>query len=153
MKKIIMAMFILILQLQAVQKDQMITTWKSTNTSVNKGLTTIEKEYVNLRANNTFDIVMLVSVQKGQSYIKDLRIEASGIWEVHENILVRVIKNTSIATVQDVNQISQQSIDNLAANIKFKLENDPIVISTVKFLNENSLILINEQYKETTYSR
>ena len=153
MRKILVAMFILLLQAQAVQKEQMITTWMNTASYVNDGLTTIEKEYMNLRANGTFDIVMLVSVQKDNSYIKDLRIEASGIWEVRDNILVRVIQKVSVPTVQDANQISQQSIDNLAANFKFRLQNDPIRISTVKFLNKNSLILINEKYKETTYSR
>lgn len=153
MRKILVAMFILLLQAQAVQKEQMITTWMNTASYVNDGLTTIEKEYMNLRANSTFSIVMLVSVQKNKSYLKDLRIEATGIWEVHNNILVRVINNVSVPTAQDVNQISQQSIDNLAANLKYRLEHDPIRIATVKFLNQNSLILINEKYEETTYSR
>ncbi|SFZ98682.1 hypothetical protein MNB_SV-5-345 [hydrothermal vent metagenome] len=141
------------MQLHAVEKDQMIANWKSTTTSVKDGLRTIEKEFVNLKSNNTFNLVMLVSVQKNQSYIKDLRIEASGIWKVHENILVRVIKEISIPTVQDANQISQESIDNLAANFKFKLQNNPIHINTIKFLNQNSLILINEKHIETTYSK
>ena len=117
------------------------------------GLVTIEKEYLNISQNNIFNIVLLVSVQKDQSYIKDLRIEAYGSWDVRDNTLVLVVDRVNVPQVQDIQQISQVSLNNLAANFKSKYENNPIHILVVKFLNNNSLTIINENYREMSYSR
>jgi len=153
MKKILILLLVLTIGIYAVNKNEISGSWKTVNKTTENGVLTIEKEFMNLNQNNSFSIVVLVSVQKDQAYIKDLRIEATGIWEVHDNTLVFVVKNVSVPVVQEVNQISQQSIDNLAANFKYKYENDPIHIVTIKFLNNNSLTLISEKYRETSYSR
>jgi len=142
-----------LLPLEAVEKQQMIGHWNTITTSNDNGQRTVEKEYLNLNGDSSFDITILVSVQKGNAYIKDLRIEATGIWEVRDNTLVLVVKTVSVPRVQKINQISQQSLNQLADNFKYKYENDPIHIITIKFLNQNSLVTINEAFRETSYSR
>lgn len=153
MKRILILFFVFIVQLYAVSKEQLAGHWQTVTQTNNNGLITIEKEYMNLNQNSTFSVIVLVSVQKGNAYLKDLRIEASGIWEVRDTVLVMVVKKVNVPIVQEVNQISEESINNLAENFKYKYENDPIHIITIKFLNTNSLITINEALRETSYSR
>ena len=49
--------------------------WHSIEETNNQGTVTIEKEYLHLNEDKTFSILVFVSVQKGDAFIKDLRIE------------------------------------------------------------------------------
>ncbi len=153
MKKILFLLILSIIQLQAVEANKIIGNWHTVTETRNNGLITIEKEYLNINQNSDFNIVLLVSVQKDEAYIKDLRIEAYGTWDVRDNTLVLVAKSVNVPQVQDIHQISRESLNNLAANFKSKYENNPIHILIIKFLNSNSLTIINEKYQEIIYSK
>jgi hypothetical protein len=116
MKKILFLLIFSIMQLQAVEANKIIGNWHTVTETRNNGLITIEKEYLNISQNSNFNIVLLVSVQKDEAYIKDLRIEAYGTWDVRDNTLVLVAKSVNVPQVQDINQISRESLNNLAAN-------------------------------------
>ncbi len=153
MKKILLILIFTIIQIHAIDANKIIGNWNTITKTQDNGLVTIEKEYLNISPNNNFNIVLLVSVQKDQAYIKDLRIEAYGTWDVRDNTLVLVVSRVNVPQVQDIQQISQESLNNLAANFKAKYENNPIHILKVKFLNNSSLTIINEKYREVSYSR
>ena len=152
-----MKVFILILALMvaltAADKRVVTGTWKSVAKSTNNGTLTIEKEYLYLNANSTFSIVLLVSVQKGDAFIRDLQIKGSGIWKVSDNTLVAVVNKMEVPFAKEIYLISQSSLRNLAENFKRRFQKEPIHILTIKSIDQNNLITGNEALKETHYTR
>lgn len=146
-------LLIFTLALNAIDKNQIIGNWNSTLRTLNNGTETIEKEYLSLNANSTFSLVILVSLQKGDAYIKDMRIEVAGTWESRDHTLVYVIKTVNIPNAKEVYGISQQSLENLAENFKSKYENDNIHIGKIKYIDNSNLTVIGEKLRETQYSR
>ncbi|TNF45319.1 MAG: hypothetical protein EP216_00340 [Epsilonproteobacteria bacterium] len=114
---------------------------------------TIEKEYLYLNANGTFSVVLLVSVQKGKAFIKDLEIKGSGIWKVSDRTLVAVVNKMEVPFAKEVYRISQESLRNVAAKFKSRFKNEPIRILTIKSIDMHNLITINEASKQTHYLR
>jgi len=62
MKKLIL-LILLTINIYAIDTSMVVGKWQTTATIQNQNSTTIEKEYLNLRANHTFTITLLVSVQ------------------------------------------------------------------------------------------
>ena len=151
--KIIFTLLLLIVTLQAQTNSLLTGTWQVTTKTTENGLLTIEKESMHFNTNKSFSIVILVSVQKGEAFIKDLRIEASGIWENQNSTLVMVVQKVSVPAAKEVYLISQKSLENLASNFKYKYENDPIHIIEIKSLMPNMLTTLNKKGKETRYHR
>jgi len=152
-----MKVFILILALvverSAADKRLVTGTWKSVAKSTNNGTLTIEKEYLFLKANSTFTVVLLVSVQKGEAFVRDLEIKGSGIWKVSNHTLVAVVNKMEVPFAKEIYRISQASLRNLAANFKQRFEKEPIRILTIKSIDQNNLITLNEALKQTHYIR
>lgn len=153
MIKAIIIFLLLILELHAVNQNDIMGNWQAINRTLNNGTETIEKEYLTLNANRTFVLVILVSLKKNDSFVKDLRIEVSGNWDSRDNTLVYVIKSVNVPVAKEVYLISQQSLENLAANFKYKYENDAIHIGKIKYMDGKNLTMIGEKGRETVYKR
>ena len=151
--KVFILILALMLELNAADKRQVMGTWKSVAQSTHKGTLTIEREYLHLNANSTFSIVLLVSVQKGDAFIRDLQIKGSGIWKVSNHTLVAVVNKMEVPFAKEIYRISQASLRHLAANFKQRFEKEPIRILTIKSIDQNNLITVNEALKQTHYSR
>jgi len=151
MLKIIL--LLLALELHAVNQNQIMGNWYAATRTLNNGTETIEKEYLSLNANHTFELVILVSLQKDDAFIKDLRIEVTGTWDSRDNMLVYVIKTVNVPLAKEVYRISQESLENLAANFKYKFENDNIHMSKIKYVDGANLTIIGEKLRETSYRR
>ena len=151
--RVFILMFIVVWQLGAADRNELIGQWKAVARSSTNGTLTIEKEYLNLNADRSFTIVLLVSVQKGKAFIKDLQIKGSGIWKVHEDTLVAVVNKMDVPSAKEVYLISQESLRNLAENFKRRFQEEPIRILRIKSIDSKSLITENETLKQTHYSR
>ena len=153
MFKTVITLFLLAINLHAVNQNDIMGKWESISRTLNNDTETIEKEYLTLNANRTFALVILVSVKKDEAYVKDLRIEVSGTWDSRDNTLVYVIKKINVPAAKEVYLISQQSLENLAANFKYKYENDAIHITRIKYIDRTNLNVIGEKGLETKYKR
>ena len=127
--------------------------WHSIEETNNQGTVTIEKEYLHLNEDKTFSILVFVSVQKGDAFIKDLRIEGKGIWKLWEDKLVIVVKDVQVPMAGEVYRISQASLRNLAENFKSRFTNEPIRINMVQSIGDKYLTTRNERGKVTHYKR
>lgn len=153
MMKVFILILALMVELSAVDKTEVMGKWKAVSKSTNNGTLTIEKEYLHLNADRSFSIVLLVSVQKGDAFIRDLQIKGSGIWKVSDHTLVAVVNKMDVPFAKEIYRISQASLRNLAANFKHRFEKEPIRILTIKSIDKNNLITVNEALKQTHYIR
>lgn len=152
--KIVVMLLIMIAELLAMNQNGMfVGTWQSISQTTNKGTVTIEKEYLNLNADNTFSILLLVSVQKGDAFVRDLQIKGSGIWKAYKGTLVYVIKEVDVPFAKEVYRISKTSLEQLANYFKHRFDGQPIRINSITQLNAKQLSVINENNKETHYTR
>ena len=151
--KVFILILVFVLELSAVSQNEVIGRWYDVSQTTNNGTLTIEKEYLHLNADRTFSIVILVSIQKGEAFIRDLRIEGTGIWKVWNNTLVVVVKKVKVPSAKEVYLISQESLRNLSANFNRKFQNEPIRISTIHQIDKNSMSTINENAEKTSYKR
>ena len=152
--KILLMILIMMAELSAMNQNRLLVgKWQSVSQTKNKGTLTIEKEYLNLNANNTFSLLLLVSVQKGDAFVKDLQIKVSGIWKVNKDVLVYVIQKIDVPFAKEVYRISQESLRQLANHFKHRFDNQPIRILDVQSMNGRSLNVINENGKETQYMK
>jgi len=146
-------LFIFITQFTFADNIPIAGKWHTATRSLNKGTEIIEKEYLTLYPNSSFELLLLVSLKKGEAYINDLRIEVSGTWESRHDVLVYVIKNVNVPEAKEVYLISQKSLEDLAASFKYRYENDKIHISKILSLQGKELRTVNEKGRETLYKR
>ena len=152
--KILVMILIIVAELSAInQNGSLVGEWQSITQTKNQGTLTIEKEYLNLNANNTFSILLLVSVQKGDAFVKDLQIKGFGIWKAHNDTLVYVIRKVDVPFAKEVYLISQESLLQLANFFKKRLTEKPILINTIQSMDAKNLTLKNERQIETHYMR
>jgi len=140
-------------QLHAVSAHDIIGSWYSSLRILNNGTETIEKEYLKFHADNTFMLVILVSLKKDLAYVKDLRIEVAGNWEAKGNALVYTINSVTVPSAKDVYGISKQSLDNLAEKFKYKWVSDRIHIYKIISLAPKKLTVRSERGITTDYKR
>ena len=151
--KVLMILLLLMVELSAVSTNELVGKWQALRQVTNNGSVTTEKEYLTLNRNHTLSMLAFVSVQKGDAYIKDMRIDASGIWKVWNNTLVIVVKKVEVPNAGEIYRISQASLRSVAATFKAKYENVPIRINKIMALDPNHLKLINEDEVVTEYTR
>ncbi len=153
MMKVFVIILVFMLELNAMSPNEIVGKWQAVTHSTNNGTATTEKEYLYLNADHTFSLVILVSLKKGDAFIKDLHVEGSGIWKKRDNMLVVVVKKVEVPAAKEVYLISQQSLENLASNFQNRFKNEPIRISIIKSIDRNNLTTVNEKLKETRYIR
>lgn len=151
--KALIILTLFIFELHAVNLNAIYGKWYSIEQTTNQGTLTIEKEYLQLNADKTFSILLLVSLQKGDAFIKDLRIEGSGIWKLWQDKLVIVVKDVQVPKAGEIYRISQASLRNLAANFKSRFTNEPIRINIIKSADTKHLTISNEKGIVTHYKR
>jgi hypothetical protein len=144
---------LLLLQFATANTALITGKWHDATRILNNGQETIEKSYLTLNPNGMFYILILVSVKKGDAFIKDLRVEIAGTWKVQDGVLKYVIKNVNIPSVKEVYLISQQSLDNLANVFKNTYTNNSVHVRKIELLDEKNMILVNEKGKKSTYKR
>jgi len=131
----------------------LIGQWNSMTSTLNRGTRTIEKEYLKFNADYTFDILFLVTVEKGNAYVKNLRIEGRGIWKTRGEILVVVVKEVEVPVVGEVYGISQTSLDTIAVTFHNKFKEDPIRILVMQTLSPTILVTENKRKERVSYTR
>ena len=151
--KVLIVLLLLMVELSAVSTNELVGRWQAMRQVTNKGTLTIEKEYLTLNANHTFKILAFVSVKKENAFIKDMRIDASGIWKVWNNTVVIVVNKVEVPNAAEIYRISQESLRNFAATFKRKYENEPIRINKIMALDQNNLRWVNEAEVVTAYTR
>lgn len=151
--KVLMILLVLMVELSAVSTNEIAGKWQAKRQVTNNDTVTTEKEYLTLNQNHTFTILAFVSVQKGDAYIKDMRVDASGIWKVWNNTVVLVVKKVEVPNAAEIYRISQTSLRNMAENFKSKYKNNPIRINKVMSLDQYNLKLVNEVGVQTAYIR
>ncbi len=151
--KILMLILLCMFELNAVNLNEISGEWRAVTHSVNLGTQTVEREFLHLNADRTFSIVLLVSISKDESFVKDLRIEASGIWKVWEDTLVAVVHKVNVPVAGEVYGVTTSSLKKIAKTFKLTFENEPIRISRIENLTTNSLTLVNEKKQKITYTR
>lgn len=149
----LLLLFVCLLELQAANIQSLSGKWSALQQTNNRGTLTIEKEYLTLNADKTFTILVLVSVQKGDAFVKDLRIEGTGIWKVWKDKLVVVVNDVQVPKAGEVYRISQTSLEQLAATFKHRFVNEPIRINIIQSHDRTHLTTKNEKGKITRYSR
>jgi len=133
--------------------DMTVGNWQTVTTSTSQNHTKVtEKEFLNLKADHTFEIMILVNLKKGEHFIKDLQVKASGIWKRHITTLVVVINHIEVPFAKEVSRtISQRSLEALAGTYQARLKESPIRINTITFLDHQKLTIVNEKGVSTTY--
>ena len=139
--------------LSAMSANEMVGNWYAYREASNNGTVTVEKEYLHLKANHTFTIQLLVSIQKDDAFIKDLRIEGSGIWKRREGTLVIYIQKVEVPFAKEIYRISQESLRNLANNFKHKYESEPLRIVFIESFTGKELVTTSEKLVKTSYTR
>jgi len=139
--------------LSAIAPQEIVGHWHAYKKSVDHGSVTTEKEYLHLNANHTFNIQLYITIEKGDAFIKDLRIEGSGIWKNREDTLVINIQKVEVPFAKEIYRISQESLRNLANNFKSKYESEPLRIIQIEQYTGNQLITTNEKLQQTSYTR
>jgi len=138
--------------LLAIENPLLTGRWEATTISNNQGTQTIEKEYLWLKPNHTFSILLLVSVQKEDAFVKGLEIKASGVWHSHKEILVYRVQNIDVPFAKEVYRISMASLRTLSEYFKSRFENETMRIIKIKELSQKRLVLVNEKGYQTDYS-
>ena len=152
--KILVMILIMMAELSAMNQNRpLVGKWQTISQTNNKGTLTIEKEYMNLNSNNTFSLLLLVSVQKGDAFVRDLQIKVTGIWKVHKDTLVYVIKTIDVPLAKEVYRISQKSLEQLANHFRHRFDDQPIRILRIQSRNAQQLNVINEKGKVSQYTR
>jgi len=127
--------------------------WHSFNKSNNYGTVLFENETLTLNSNGTFFMLILVDVQKGDSFIKGLRIEVSGIWRECDKTLSLVLKTLNVPFASVVSGISQASLNNISQTFKNKYRVDTIFLNKIINEEKNGFALKNCSGLITKYHR
>jgi len=145
-------LFVFSLYAQPVH-DMTVGNWQTVTTSTSENHTHVtEKEFLNLKADHTFEIMILVNLKKGEHFIKDLQVKASGIWKRHITTLVVVINKIEVPFAKEVSRtITQRSLEALAGTYQARLKETPIRINTITYLDDKKLTIVNEKGITTTY--
>ena len=64
-----------------------------------------------------------------------------------------VVQKVEVPFAKEIYLISQESLRNFANNFKGNFENEPICISVIKTMEANKMTTINENLRESTYTR
>ena len=142
-----------IVQLHAITANDIVGSWYSSLRTVNNGTEIIEKESLKFNADNTFMLVILVNLNKDIAYVKDLRIEVIGNWEVKENALIYTINSVNVPSAKDIYQVSKQSLDNLASSFKSIWVSDKIHIYKIISFEPKKLTVKSRRGIITKYKR
>ena len=135
--------------------DMTVGNWQTVTTSTSENRTHVtEKEFLDLKADHTFEITILVNLKKGEHFVKDLQVKASGIWKRHVTTLVVVINKIEVPFAKEVSRsITRSSLEALANTYQARLRVSPIRINTITYLDDKKLTIVNEKGIKTSYTK
>ena len=147
--------FAALLNAQPPAHDMTVGDWRTVTKATSENRTNVtEKEFLNLKSDHTFEITILVSLKKGEHFIKDLQVKASGIWKRHITTLVIVIEKIEVPFAKEVSRtITRRSLEALANTYQSRLKGNPIRLYTITFLNNKTLTIVSEQGVKTSYTK
>ena len=152
----ILLIFLLSLTLYAQPvRDMTVGNWHTVTTATSQNHTRVtEKEFLNLKSDHTFEITILVNLKKGEHFVKDLQVKATGIWKRYITTLVVVIERIEVPFAKEVsNTITRASLESLARTYQARLRESPIRIYTITLLTKDQFTIVNEQGVKTEYTR
>jgi len=135
--------------------DMTVGNWQTVNQSISENKThVIEKESLWLKADHSFEIIILVNLKKGEHFIKDLEVKARGIWKRYNTTLVVVIQKIEVPFAKEVSRtITQRSLEALAGTYQARLRESPIRINTITLLTKEKMTIVNEKGVVTEYTK
>jgi len=152
MTKAILLLMITVIQLAAIQPEQLYGEWKTERKTLVHESTNSVYEDITLNP-GSFMATMFITIQKNDYLIKDLQLQGKGTWKVSGDILVYVISEVYTVGVRETRGISQESINQLARDLHKKYMDDPIRILKIQSVSTERLITINESGATTQYRR
>ena len=126
--------------------------WQTTRNSVSNGVENIENEYIKFRP-ATIQIVLKVSVRRGNYLIKNLEVIADGIWKLYKNEIIIVLQQVRVPQVESIKGFTQSDINSLAKKLRSKYMDDPIKIYEITSLDGNNFVVISEDGVMQTFRR
>jgi len=154
--KTVLVLLLLVITLHAQPvRDMTVGNWQTLTMSISENHTHVtEKESLRLRTDHTFEILILVNLKKGEHFIKDLQVKATGIWKRYNTTLVVVIEKIEVPFAKEVSRtITQRSLEALAGTYQARLKETPIRIYTITFLDHKNLTVVNEKGIKSTYTK
>lgn len=151
--KILLFLLFTISQSFCVTSSELIGKWTAYSESRNHSTLTTEKEFLSLNADGTFSVKLLVSVKNGDAFIKDLHIEASGLWKNRDETLVIFIKNLKIPFAKEIYRISKSSLRQVASVFENRYKDAQLKIINIQNFTGKSLVTLNEKKVTTTYTK
>jgi hypothetical protein len=135
--------------------DMTVGNWQTVSQSTSENKThVIEKESLWLKADHSFEIIILVNLKKGEHFIKDLEVKARGIWKRYNTTLVVVIEKIEVPFAKEVSRtITQRSLEALAGTYQARLRESPIRINTITLLTKEKMTIVNEKGVVTEYTK
>jgi len=135
--------------------DMTVGEWQTVTRASSENHTHVtEKESLSLHADHTFTLTILVNLKKGEHFIRDLEVKASGIWKRHVTTLVVVIEKIDVPFAKEVSRtITRRSLEALASTYQAKLKVTPIRIYTITYLDQKKLTVVSEAGIETRYTK
>ncbi len=152
MLKTILILAIAVVQLVAVQPEQLYGEWKTESETLVRESTNFVYEDMTINP-GSFMVTMHITIQKNEYLIKDLQLQGKGTWKVSDNVLVYVISEVYTVGVRETKGISQESINKLARDLHQKYMGDPIRILRIQSVSTERLVIINESGVTTQYRR
>jgi len=150
--KLILSLIILFSSLNAHSVSSLYGEWQTTQSSKNRGVENIEQEYIKFRP-ATVQIILKVSVKRGDYYIKNLEVIADGIWKLYKNEIIIVLQQVRVPQVESINGFTQSDINRLAKKLRSKYMDDPIKIYEITSLGDKSFVVISEDGVMHTFRR
>jgi hypothetical protein len=155
MKALLLLLAVTLSVLAQPVNDMTVGNWQTVTTSTSENHTHVtEMESLWLKPDHTFEIIILVNLKKGEHFIKDLEVKATGIWKRYVTTLVVVINKIEVPFAKEVSRtITQRSLEALASTYQARLRESPIRINTITFLNDKKMVIINEKGVKTEYTK
>jgi len=126
--------------------------WITERKFVHNGEKHLEKETLDFRA-DTFRLILNITISKGTLLVRDLRIEASGLWKMRDDILVIVMQELRFAGVGETRGINRESFRTVIRELRGNYLTDPIRLYRVLKLTDSSFVIHGEENVEKSYSR
>jgi len=150
--KLMLSAVILFSVLNAHSVSSLYGEWQTTRSSINKGVENIENEFIRFRP-ATVQIILKVSVKRGNYNIKNLEVIADGIWKLYKNEIIIVLQQVRVPQVESMNGFTQSDINKLAKKLRSKYMDDPIKIYEITSLGDKSFVVISEDGVMHTFRR
>lgn len=139
-------------EVQAADSSTLLGTWKTHRAFAANGERHEETEILRFNP-GSFRMQLFTTIRKGPFLVKNLRIEATGIWKRRDRILVLMLQQIRFTGVDETRGINQASFNTLVRQLRGRYLSDPIRILSIQALGEDVLSLDNGDGTVKDYKR